>query len=31
MFDSMDIETKRHYMFDNDTGEIIDLRTSEIL
>ncbi|CAD8136549.1 unnamed protein product [Paramecium octaurelia] len=31
IFDSMEISTKQFYMFDNDTGEIIDLRTSEIV
>ncbi|CAD8054131.1 unnamed protein product [Paramecium sonneborni] len=31
IFDSMEISTKQFYMFDNDTGEIIDLRTSQIV
>lgn len=26
----MDISIKKFYMFDNDTGEIIDLRTQDV-
>jgi hypothetical protein len=31
IFDSLDISIKKFYMFDNDTGDIIDLRNSEVV